>query len=116
MSKTPVLYCDDGSEIDLPTKWEVCGSCEGRGTTSRHVECDGGGFTSSEWAEQDQDFREDYLAGRYDRACNACGGRTTVKVVDYDRMSPEQAAAYDSQLAADSYCRAEEMAERRMGC
>ncbi len=113
--RNPVLYCEDGSERELPTRWEVCPSCDGRGTTCRHVECDGGGFTSSEWAEQDADFREDYLAGRYDRACDECGGRTTVKIVDFDRLSPEDAKSYDEQLAADTYCRAEEYAERRAG-
>lgn len=116
MTKTPVLYCDDGSELELPTKWEVCDHCQGRGTTCRHVECDGGGFTASEWAEQDEDFREDYLAGVYDRTCDGCNGRTTVKVVDWDRLSPDDAKAYMQQLEADAYCRAEERAERRMGC
>lgn len=116
-AKAPVLFCDDGdTEVELPSRWEICCSCDGEGTTSRHVECDGGGFTASEWAEEDDDFREDYMAGAYDSACDECGGSGKVKVADRERMSAEENKAYDEQLQADAEFRAEQAAERRMGC
>lgn len=108
-----VLYCGDDSEIAVPTKWEICSHCSGDGTTCAHVECDGGGFTSSEWAEQDDDFKRDYLAGRYDRPCPSCDGRGSVKAADYSRMSADQVKAFEAQLADDRdydrLCRMERM-------
>lgn len=99
----PLLYASlwgvyDGAVIDLSdalgredalfrTHLEVCGLCEGRGTTTAHVEHDGGGFTSSEWAEacaEDHDFAEDYISGNYDRPCPECKGKNVVPVVDED--------------------------------
>lgn len=115
-SDSPVLFCDDGSEIELPFKWEICPCCDGYATDrGASVECDGGGFTSSEWAEQDDDFREDYLAGRYDRPCSECNGTGKVTVADRSRMSPELVEQFDEQLRDDADYRAMCAAERRMG-
>lgn len=112
----PILFCDDGSEIELPSKWAICGACEGHGTDrGASVECDGGGFTSSEWAEQDEDFRQDYLAGVYDRPCECCHGSGKILVADYDRMTAEEIAAFDKQCEEDREMRAIERAERRIG-
>lgn len=114
--KAPTLFTDDGdTETELPWKWAICDCCDGHGGTSRHVECDGGGFTSSEWAEQDEDFREDYLAGRYDRPCDECSGSGKIQIADYDRMSPEDIKAYEQQLSDDADYHAMCAAERRMG-
>jgi len=70
----------------IPFQWSICDHCQGHGTTTRHVECDGGGFTASEWAEQDEDFREDYMAGRYDRPCPHCQNGK-VQIPDVARCS-----------------------------
>lgn len=110
------IYTDgDSVEHDLPAKYEVCSSCEGSGVTCSHVECDGGGFTSSEWAEQDDDFKEDYLAGRYDRPCPDCKGKRVVLVVDEAACNPELLKLYRKQQdeVAETY-RIEAM-ERRFG-
>src|SRR6185437_12042629 len=29
MAKTPILFCDDGSEVELPSKWMICSACQG---------------------------------------------------------------------------------------
>lgn len=111
--KDIVLYGADGTERKLPTCWEICGSCRGDGTTCAHVECDGGGFTSSEWAEQDDDFKEDYIAGRYDRPCDSCGGSGKVQTADFDAMPAADRKAYRAQQLEDanyeSMCRMERM-------
>lgn len=114
--RKPILFCDDGSEIELPTKWEICSWCEGHGTDrGASVECDGGGFTACEWAEQDEDFREGYLRGDYDRPCEGCCGGGKVMVADRSQMPPDQVEQYDQQLRDDADYRAMSAAERRMG-
>lgn len=115
--KIPVLFEDGGdTETELPWQWEICGCCEGHGTDrGASVECDGGGFTASEWAEQDDDFKEGYLRGDYDRPCEYCGGSGKVKVANTAQMPPEQVKAYEAQLKDDREYRAMCEAERRMG-
>lgn len=113
----PVLYVEqaDGTvaEVALPTRWEVCPVCEGAGT---HVNpaIDAGGLTAEDFAD-DPDFAEDYFAGAYDQTCNRCKGRSTVREVDFDRLSPEVRELYERQLREEAATRAEERAERLMG-
>lgn len=91
--------------------------CEGCGTDrGRSVECDGGGFTSSEWAEQDDDFKSDYLAGVYDRTCECCKGLRVIEVIDRDRADPAVVARLDAQAKIDAEYAAQWRAEMRMGC
>jgi len=116
MSKTPTLYDEDGNETELPFKWEICERCEGCATDrGASVECDGGGFTSSEWAEQDDDFKEDYIAGKYDRPCAYCNGLGRIKVPDFRKMDPETCQEYLEQEQDDRDYDAMCAAERRMG-
>lgn len=118
MAKAPTLFkeTEDGDvEIALPFRWEICGHCQGHGKTSEHVECDGGGFTSSEWAEQDEDFRHDYIAGRYDRASASCGGAGKVQVADLDKLSEEDRKLYEEQLRGDAEIEEIHRMERLMG-
>lgn len=117
--KAPILY---GSDVDgefeqtLPTCWAICDTCQGHGTDrGASVECDGGGFTSSEWAEQDEDFKQDYLAGNFDRPCGTCGGPGKVLVADRSQTTPEQNKQYDAQLKDDADYESLCAAERRMG-
>lgn len=92
----PKVYVEDTEEpVTLPYKFEVCPQCEGRGTSCEHL----GAYTASEWAEQDDDFKEDYMAGRFDRCCDTCGGKRVVPVVDADRCDAELLAAYHKQEA-----------------
>lgn len=109
----PTITNEDGDEIELPWKWEVCGVCNGQGT---HVNpaIDAGGLSHEDLYE-DPDFAEGYFSGRYDQTCNGCNGRSTVMVVDWDRLTPEQEAAYEAELRNEAYYQAEVMAERRMG-
>jgi hypothetical protein len=111
-TKTPVLFCDDGSERELPFKWEICGGCRGHGTSSAYL----GAFTREEMDEQGPEFLEDYMAGRYDRECDHCSGLGRVKRADLSRMSKEDRAAYREQQRGFRDMEAEERAERRFGC
>jgi hypothetical protein len=72
------LLGEDGEEtiVKMPAKWVICPACDGHGTDrGASVESDGGGFTSSEWNDLDQEFRDDYLNGVYDKPCTSCKGR-----------------------------------------
>jgi hypothetical protein len=108
-----ILYGDDGDggvvETVLPFKWEICSACDGHGTSSAYL----GAFTASEWHELDEQFQEDYMRGRLDRACEHCeGGR--VRVADFSRMTKAQRKAWNAQRRADREVHEEEMMERRM--
>lgn len=109
----------DGAEREysLAAHYVICPMCDGRGTDGGHsVECDGGGFTASEWAEQDEDFRQDYLAGVYDRPCEACRGHAgRVLEVDRDKADPSILALFDAENEAEADYLAMCAAERRMG-
>ena len=72
-----VRFALDDRDFELPFRWEVCGTCRGKG---RHVnpaiDADHG-ITPEEFAE-DPDFAEDYFSGVYDVPCSECGGRRVV--------------------------------------
>jgi RecJ-like exonuclease len=104
----------DGGEMTIPARYEVCDRCHGEG---KHVNpaIDGNGITASEMDELGDDFREDYIAGVYDVACEECRGNRVVPVPDDDRCTEEQlrehyAWAYEERM----YQRELEM-ERRYG-
>jgi DnaJ-class molecular chaperone len=111
---------DDGEEIEavLPGKVEVCGSCCGSGSTTSHVEPDGGGYTSSEWQEachDDEDFAENYMSGAYDRDCEECRGLRVVLVVDEEHCDPALLEQFHGHLSFEAGCRREDTYCRRMG-
>ena len=77
---------EDGDRI--PVKYEICGTCDGKG---KHVNpsIDSHGLSAEDFAE-DPDFAEDYFSGTYDVPCAECGGQRVALVVDEDRATPEQ--------------------------
>ena len=107
------IHDDDLGEVELPTKKAVCPRCRGTGT---HVNpaIDGNGLTSEDF-DDDPDFREAYFAGRYDVVCYDCRGNNVIDVLDEDRCTPEQLAAYDRHCKAMWEIEACEAAERRAG-
>jgi hypothetical protein len=75
-------------EVEMPIAWEVCYLCNGRGShVNPSIDCNG--LTAEDFAE-DPDFAENYFGGMYDQTCNACGGRTTVPVIQEDYLNDEQ--------------------------
>jgi len=110
-----VFMCIEGKdvEVSLPTKFEVCGTCEGTGTQVNPA-IDGNGL--NEELADDPDFMEDYMGGFYDTSCCECEGIRVVSVIDEDRCTPEQIQAYDDHMKDECEYRAIVAAERRMGC
>ena len=107
MSKTPALYCDDG-ERELPWHWEICPTCNGRGSHSLRI----GAITADQRADWDPDEWEDYMNGLYDEACGCDHGK--VRVVTRSSLSPADLAAWDQQLSHDEEVRQERLWESRM--
>ena len=111
----PVIYVssDDSyvDEIELPTKWEICGRCEGEGKHC-NPSIDGNGLTREDF-EEDPDFAENYFEGLYDVACYDCGGSGKKKVADESKMSDEEKKIWREQereRAIDAQvCRMEQM-------
>lgn len=102
----------------VPAKYEVCESCEGSGTTTAHIEPEGGGFTSSEWHEMeagDPDFAEDYFSGKYDRPCEECKGARVVLTPIEEEADPAVMAALWEQVKAETAYQAEVAHQRRYG-
>src|SRR5947209_9969541 len=85
----------DGVEHMLPSKFEVCGTCEGRGShVNRNI--DGHGITESEWNGPDwsEEEKDTYLSGGYDVTCEECHGARVVEAVDEARCDPALLKAY----------------------
>lgn len=76
------------------------------------IDCGG---LSREDFDEDPEFEEGYFSGQYDVACNACGGRTTVREVDESRLSPELLKAWRRHLRDEAEFRAIQRSVRRRG-
>jgi hypothetical protein len=116
----PITWlADDGDTTvtrNVPFNWAICPVCEGHATDrGASVECDGGGFTASEWAEQDDDFKQDYLNGAYDKPCSACKGLGRVQEPDLTALSETERGEYEQSQRDDAAYRRERAAEIRMG-
>ncbi len=113
MRPKPLIIEDDGGvEIELPTKWAVCGRCRGDGVHDHPAFANG--ISQEEFAE-DPDFKEDYFRGKYDVVCTTCHGERVTSVPDWDRMTEAQKVLLQEHYQAERDFRAEEAAERRMG-
>lgn len=114
MSKTLTVYDVDGNEsaFSLPTHFELCPCCEGRGTSSAYL----GAFTRSDMDEMGPDFMEDYMAGAYDRTCERCNGLRVIEVVTENKLTAAQRKAYRQERQEEADYEAECRMERLMGC
>lgn len=113
-------YWSDKFTIEFPAKREVCGCCDGKGTTYLGwSDSEQPAFTYEDFAEEGPDFYEDYMTGRYDRQCPECKGLRVIKVIE-EKSVPEKLKplyqAYRESLEADYYFDAISEAERRFGC
>jgi len=118
----PIYTNRDQIDVSFPACWAICPACEGNATTTRHIECDGGGFTASEFAEachEDEDFAEKYFGGAYDRPCPDCKGLGRIQVIDEDAVTGWRERiflrAFQAQERDSRAIDAIQAAERRMG-
>jgi DnaJ-class molecular chaperone len=74
--------------------WQICPHCEGDGHHAKSL-----GVINME--DADEEFREDYFAGRYDRTCEICNGSGKVREGEaIDRMSALAQQKEDLKFAA----------------
>lgn len=82
--------CDATHEHTLPARFEVCGTCDGKGS---HVNpsIDSHGITSEEWANDwDDESREAYMRGAYDVPCYECAGKRVSPEIDETNLNAAQ--------------------------
>jgi hypothetical protein len=105
-----LLLEDPDSEL-MPRalEWRICGQCHGEGTSSLYL----GAYTASEFYEMDEDWRDDYMDGRFDRTCESCEGSGKVQEIREDWLAQHPAV----QAELDEWYQTEAMyeAERRAG-
>lgn len=116
----PIYTNRDQIDVSFPARWVICPHCEGCATDrGASVECDGGGFTSSQWADQDEEFKANYLSGVYDHPCTACDGLGRIQVIDAEAVTGWRERiflkVYNAQERDSRACDAIHAAERRMG-
>ena len=110
---------EDGEEFFelLPVKFEVCGTCAGRGShVNPSIDCNG--LTSDDFYD-DPDFEEDYFSGRHDVTCYECGGKRVSPVVDEGRLSDNNRKVLqdlEERARWEAEYEAEVAMERRYGC
>jgi hypothetical protein len=107
---THVTRDGDELEVSLPARFEVCPTCEGKGTHVNRA-IDGNGLTREDF-DQDPDFAEDYFRGGYDVQCEECKGTRVVAVVDKKRLSATQRAQYREHLKSEEESRRDYHSER----
>lgn len=107
---------DYDDSIEIPAHYEVCDTCEGRGS---HVNpsVDENGLSAEDF-DQDPDLYESYMTGMYDVSCNQCHGKRVVMAPNFDAMTPDmvlvvtkiiqdyyedQISDYETRRAEDGY-------------
>jgi hypothetical protein len=104
----------DGNEpIEVPARYDVCDTCDGKG---KHVnpDVDDRGLTAEDF-DQDPDMYENYFSGMYDVQCSHCNGLRVVAVIAEDRIDKDLLAKlllhiqsyYDDQRSDYDVWRAE---------
>jgi hypothetical protein len=103
---------DDERAVRIPFKFEICPQCNGSGKSSAYL----GAFTADEMNERDDEWREDYFAGRFDRQCETCVGHSgRIISPDYKKLSKRDHKLWCDQVKEErDYQRVSEM-ERKMG-
>jgi RecJ-like exonuclease len=89
----------DELEVSLPAHFEVCPTCEGKGTHVNRA-IDGNGLTREDF-DEDPDFAEGYFRGDYDVRCEKCRGTRVITVVDRKRRQLRQHEDAQAAIARD---------------
>ncbi len=111
-----VVFEMDDENYRLPFKYQVCPTCDGKGS---HVNpsIDSHGISADEFYE-DPDFGESYFRGDYDVTCYECKGDRVVPGFDIEIFSETEKEIYEKYqdlIQEDLDYIQECEAERRMG-
>lgn len=101
---------DDGDEVELPARFEVCSRCRGEGVHDNAAFSNG--ISLEDFAE-DPEFKEDYLSGAYDVTCSECNGLRVVPIPDENALSEEQKRWLKNWQEAEADKRAEQRMRER---
>lgn len=99
--------------VKLPTYKIVCPCCHGKGVHDHPAFSNG---ISQDEFDEDPDFFEAYMEGRYDVPCEECNGNNVVDSVDTESLSEELKAEWEAHAQGAYDMHAEWLAEVRMGC
>lgn len=110
---------DDGARtgdevtVQVRLKREICPTCDGDG---KHVNpsIDAGGISSEDF-DEDPDFREEYMSGRYDVECYECRGLRVVWELDEDATDKAIVERFHEAQREEADYEATCRAERMMG-
>lgn len=91
-------------------RWNICDCCGGEGRVDNPAFSQG--FTASEWADEDPEFREAYLGGAYDVPCRECNGSGKVRSIESMTFAEKRALV---EKRRREYVCPIQAAERRMG-
>ena len=111
----------DCLDVAFPTVWEICGDCQGEGSTYLGWPAsDQPAFTAEDFAYEGPDFYEDYMGGAYDKPCPVCKGSGKIKVINYkmcdnDKRLKKLLEAHLDDVECVAQMEREMAAERRMG-
>ena len=93
-------------------EWVICALCRGSGGHSNRF----GAYSAQEWDEHDDEFRDNYISGRYDEHCQDCDGTGKVLMLDESELSDEARDYLNDHLQNEYETYAMEQAERKAGC
>ena len=93
-------------------EWAICDLCRGSGGHSNRF----GAFSADEWNEHDDEFRQNYMSGRYDAPCEDCDGTGKYLVLNEDELSDEAREYLYDYMESEYETAAMYAAERRAGC
>lgn len=104
---------DNDVEYILKARYDVCGTCNGRGQVV-NPSIDENGLTQADF-DEDPDFRVEYCRGTYDITCPECDGLRVVLVPEDGANNPASLEAYERVTQGAWRYAAERAREREMG-
>jgi hypothetical protein len=76
-------------KCDLKYEWEICESCRGNGSHSKHL----GVISHEDLNDWDEEDFHRYRSGVYDQTCDRCNGSGKVRELDTESL-PEEVVKY----------------------
>lgn len=111
-------FGEDSGYVTTSAKWEVCGVCHGEGSTVHGWGGDNGDYHVMTESDRDEDpeYYEDVIRGKYNRPCPECRGKRVVKGPVLSELTKEEREWVKQEEREEDYYRSISEAERRFGC